>query len=377
MTKNQRPIDGHAVSKYFSEPEESTVDMPGPVGVKNSPFESVRELFQYAYENPGRKLVFPRTSLFALSSDEQSKQDEVLIVKNLAKGDPYLAVPPTLLAAVAQQDVDHRAVQRILELVVVALAENRVFEQVVRRLASNSPETALTAQDISALAEERAHEALGLKKSSEVMSAQRQRLRVNAVITFELFQILREQWTEDQFVKDMATLIWRTSPSTRISKGTAALLATAKNTEALGRLSRHFEQHNGRAKRATADALAQRAFQERRAEHAESARKTLATELDASRAQIADLEQTLDSLGRELRRERSNRAVDKSHHVDDYEALRTLIIRRLTAQVELLSDGLHALRHGSTQVAEEFVDRALNAIDTEVTRLKDTSGGTQ
>lgn len=377
MIENPRRIDGNAVSKSLSESEESTVDMPGPVGVKKAPFESVRELIQYAYNNPGRKLVFPRADLFSLSSDEQSKQDEVLIIKNLATGDPFLAVPPTLLAAVAQQDVDHRAVQRILELVVVALAENRVFEQVVRRLASNSPETAVTAQEISALAEERAHEALGLKKSSDVMSAQRQRLRVNAVITFELFQILRDQWTEDQFVKDMATLVWRTSPSTRISKGTAALLATAKNTEALGRLSRHFEQQFGCAKRAAADALAQRAFQERRAEHAELAGKTLAAELDASRAQIADLEQTIDSLGRELRRERSNRAVDKSHHVDDYEALRTLIIRRLTAQVELLSDGLHALRHGSTQVAEEFVDRALSAIDTEVTRLKANSGGMQ
>ena len=67
--------------------------------------------------------------------------------------------------------------------------------------------------------------------------------------------------------------------------------------------------------------------------------------------------------------------VDKSHHVDDYETLRTQVIRRLSAQVELLGDGLHALRNGSTGVAEEFVDRALTAIKDEVTRLKDLAGG--
>lgn len=375
MTEDSRSVDGNPDSKNVSELGASVAGTARPVGVKKARLESVRQLIEYAYENPGRKLVLSRDELSSLSSDEESRQDEVRIIKQFAKGDPFLTVPPTLLAAVAEHDLDHRIVQRILELVVIALAENRVFENSVGRLASNSTEAALTAQEISRLAEERAHEALGLKKSSEVMSAQRQRLRVNAVITFELFQVLREQWSADQFVTDMATLVWRTSPPHRISKGTAALLATARNTEALGRLSRHFEQLLADKKRAAADAQAQRSFQERRAERAELAGRTLARELDASSAQVADLKQTIDALSRELHRERSNRTVDKSHHVDDYEALRTLVIRRLTAQVELLSDGLHALRHGSTQVAEEFVDRALSAIDTEVTRLKDTTGG--
>ena len=67
--------------------------------------------------------------------------------------------------------------------------------------------------------------------------------------------------------------------------------------------------------------------------------------------------------------------MDKSHLADDYEVLRTQVIRRLSAQVGLLRDGLHALRNGRTGVAEEFLDRSLTAIEGEVTRLKDLDGG--
>jgi len=76
-------------------------------------------------------------------------------------------------------------------------------------------------------------------------------------------------------------------------------------------------------------------------------------------------------LDAQLEKEQKGRFADEVHAVDDYENLRTQIIRQLSGQVNLLSDGLHALRNGSIAVADEFVDRALAKIDAEVKRLKE------
>ena len=84
--------------------------------------------------------------------------------------------------------------------------------------------------------------------------------------------------------------------------------------------------------------------------------------IGALEARVADLELQLDN-------EQRSRFADEVNAVDDYENLRTQVIRQLSGQVNLLNDGLHALRNGSIAVADEFVDRALTKIDAEVKRL--------
>jgi hypothetical protein len=59
--------------------------------------------------------------------------------------------------------------------------------------------------------------------------------------------------------------------------------------------------------------------------------------------------------------------------IADYEALRTSALRALIRQADLLDDGLHALRHGRTAVAEEFVERSLVAIRKEIEILRDVA----
>jgi hypothetical protein len=52
--------------------------------------------------------------------------------------------------------------------------------------------------------------------------------------------------------------------------------------------------------------------------------------------------------------------------VDDYEKMRGSALRTVDQQVDLLTDALHAIRHGRLAVAEEFVDRAV----TKLTRVR-------
>jgi hypothetical protein len=51
-----------------------------------------------------------------------------------------------------------------------------------------------------------------------------------------------------------------------------------------------------------------------------------------------------------------------AHIIADLSADRATAIRALKSSSELLTDGLHALRNGSPNVADEFMDRAITAI---------------
>ena len=259
-------------------------------------------------------------------------------------------------------------------MVLVALASHQLFQGRLERLTDATAQPPLTAREVSGAVKDLTFESIGLKEEREFRESARARLRANALTAFGLFRVLHDRWTSEQFVDDMASLVWDV-PIQRSVPKVAALLATAKNSEALGQLSRHFEVRLERSKSETDQAHALALQHERRANAAESSKRSLTVDLDDLRTRAFHLDAQVDDLRQRLTAEQGSRVVDKSHHVDDYETLRTQVIRRLSAQVELLGDGLHALRNGSTGVAEEFVDRALSAIEDEVTRLKDLAGG--
>lgn len=84
----------------------------------------------------------------------------------------------------------------------------------------------------------------------------------------------------------------------------------------------------------------------------------------------SEAELRIRALENELQVEREKSSVARSHHADDYEKLRTRIVRQLTTQEDLLTSGLHAMRNDRRSIADEFVDRALTAITGAIVSLK-------
>jgi hypothetical protein len=339
--------------------------------------KTVAALFQYAYGEAaaGRKLNLAR-DLSNLNADPDSLREETDLVRGLAAEDPLLIVPPNLLADVADVEIKPPARQRVFELVLVALGTHKLFEGRIERLVDPRVEPALTAREISSAARTFTFDALCQETKLERRTAKREELRVNAVTALELFRVLRDGWTTEQFIEDMCALVW-VAPSQRAPRA-VALLATAKTaTDALSELARHFEARIRQQKRETSDVRERAAAQERRAEMAEERVRSLTAALESEKSRVHELQAQADKLAQLLETEQSRRFVDKHHAADDYEILRTQVIRQLSPQVNLLTDGLHALRNGSTAVAKEFVDRALSKIDAEVKRLKELEGGSQ
>jgi hypothetical protein len=63
--------------------------------------------------------------------------------------------------------------------------------------------------------------------------------------------------------------------------------------------------------------------------------------------------------------QRELREVAQSHHLSDYELLRTRITRMLDEQTALLTDGLQALSNGHLKVTEEFMERVRDSLENQ------------
>lgn len=358
--------------------------------------KTISGLFEgiYLETAAGRKPNLAR-NLWDLHTTPNEAQQEIDLVRRLAVEDRLLDALSNTLIDVADIDLKEPVRRRILELVIVAFASHKLFEGTIERLVDPKAEPLLTAAEISHRAGSFDFDDLGAGETLEVTGAKRERLRVNAVIAFEVFRVVRDGWSKTQFITDFCELVWRVpnrfQGAQRIDpvtgeKGTqdqsqwrtVAMLASAKPaTESLSELKRHFEALLRDREKKTSDALDEVAAQSRRAERESGMARSLRTELADKGTQLDSLRLRVAELERELAKEQSGRFADEMHAVNDYEVLRTQVIRLLSGQVNLLTDGLHALRNGSTAVADEFIDRVLGKIDAEVKRLKGLEGSAQ
>lgn len=334
---------------------------------------SILTLIEFAYSESGRKLNLVRKDFDGLSLEPADAADEVDAVRRLSPSDPLFAVPPRILAALGEFGAHPLVRGRILELVRVAFESHKLFGKRIGGTSNPQAVATQTARQISENAKKFTFDESGSRDNPELNKTDRDRLRANAVTAAELFRVLGDRWPVGQFIDDMSEFVWDTPKDSSPYKR-AVILATAKNKDALSQLARHFEEKVDESRRETDNARSQARQQELRAVSAEAYGRRLSAELETARAVTAELGAEVSALTQRLSAEQNSRVVDQSHHVDDYETLRTQVIRRLTRQAELLGNGLHALRNGSATVAEEFVDRALSAIDGEVIRLKELEG---
>ena len=56
--------------------------------------------------------------------------------------------------------------------------------------------------------------------------------------------------------------------------------------------------------------------------------------------------------------------------IDGYERIVTADLRMLVAYRDLLTDGLHALRNGSPNVTDEYIERTLSAMTTRIDAIR-------
>jgi hypothetical protein len=372
-------VGAHATSPDPPESEppasgqlEATDPKPQPTARKPSlrfTPKTVLELIEHAYAGGGKKLSLS-ADLTSLEADASQAEPEMRRLRKLAASDRLLAVPPQVLIALASLKTHYTARRRILELMLAALADHPVFLAYRRQLFEPEAEPRLDAQNVSDATQVVTYLALGYKDSKGFTADIREKTRINAVMSFGLLRVLRDRWPLEWFAESMSALVWN-APAPETVQEAVAVLVSGQRGDALSQLARHFEGKLAEADHKLRETEKTAAFQARRASLAEEQQRALAVELDAERYRVADLASQVAGLKESIEAERGNRVVDHSHHVDDYETLRTRVLRQLSEQADLLADGLHALRHERAAVADEFVDRALNAIKKEIAHVRE------
>ena len=328
---------------------------------------SVEALLHYAYARVGRFSISP-TIRDALVADEPSMEDLKRVAEELASGDPLLKVPVRILAAVDRAGGSMKFRRRCTSAVAQTFLANGALRSVHGLEAAlahhefGNPE-----QLLNAVAERIRTVMVDLKPQD------RRTLHANATTGLALHFAIQREWNEAKLSKVLDAALWEDGyQSVRESKRESLrALLVETSPAALGTVARAWqgELEEERSRVTAAQRLQQIAEDER--DGAVKSQIETEREVEQLRTELSEEQGEVERLLAELAREVQVRRVQSSHAVDDYENLRTRMIRSIDRQLLLLEDGLHAVRSGSTAVTEEYLERVIESFVKEADRLRD------
>lgn len=357
---------------------DANIDM-APAELKANELSSVEDLIRFAYQHVGKRLNLTSAVVRRIAEgarlEDNATEPLFTLVGELLDRDPLLAVPPRVLAFAASAKPAIHLRRRLEAAMAMALRRHVMFGD--RRLTGaleKPPDDVDSVFDgLREVANRMTPERLGVEADA-LRPTHRKRLHVNATVSLTLLLALRDGWTADAVADVLYRRLWRDSADVTDRLAAIGAMSDARDAAALAALGRVFDRQRRDAERLAHDAQgeAQQALQRALAADAELANRD--ERIRRLEQQSADLAREVETLNKSLAAEERNRVHDRSHHVDDYEALRTRIVRVLDKQIDLLSDGLHALRNGATDVADEFTDRTIAALSRELAQLRAQGG---
>lgn len=372
----ERPLPPAAAVAATGEHEDPITAASSPRLSKGSrkanEINSFSELLAYAYSRAGRSFAITAKVRKALAGDTTEPSVLVGQITRLAVSDPLLAVPPKVLIAMERARVGGRLRETFLELVTASVRQHPGLASidVAVALSDEPPQDRRDALIRSLQEALRRLEPGDLGKAS-LRSAERRTLQDNAVLSVALLLAIKHGWSAATLADCLDTNIWREDLAAAKVSSERALIADGTSPTALALVARAWREKLTDQTGKTREAEAEARDAHRRWQEAVSRADAQALAREQTEKVLAQREETIASLERELASEGEQRRIDKSHAIDDYETLRAQIVRGLAQQTSLLEDGLHALRNDRLAVTEEYVERVIDSLREDLQRLRD------
>ena len=185
---------------------------------------TVLDLIEHAYAGSGKKLSLT-ADLTSLKADASQAEAEMSQLSKLAASDRLLDVPPQVLIALASVKTEYTSRRRILELMLAALADHPVFLAHRKQLVEPDAEPRLDVRNVSDATKVVTYLSLGYKESKSFTADNREKMRVNAVISFALLRVLRDRWPLEWFAESMSALVWNAPAPENAQDAVAVLVA--------------------------------------------------------------------------------------------------------------------------------------------------------
>jgi hypothetical protein len=333
---------------------------------KSTKISTISDLLESAYARPRSWLTITPNARKALASDTTQLSALIEQITRLASSDPLLAVPPKLLLSIERAQIGGLLRDTLLGLVTVAL-ENHPGLASTDLAAALSEETARDRDElIGSLQDTLRRLRPGDLGKESFRPAERRALHNNAILSVALLLALKHNWPADTLADCLDAHISREN----LAVSERVVLADSVSPTALA-ITRAWREKLTEQTSKTRSAEDEAREAHRRWQEAVSRADAQVLAREHAEKMLAQRDEVIAGLERDLVSEREQRRIDKSHAIDDYETLRAQIVRGLAQQTSLLEDGLHALRNDRLAVTEEYVERAIDSLGEDLQRLRD------
>ncbi|MGY2492133.1 hypothetical protein [Cupriavidus sp. CP313] len=332
--------------------------------------ETLVQFITSAYGLRGRKVSLKPRVERLIAQHPKLMEVELERLMALAKGDATLAVPRQLLL-VARSIQTYPALRAEIRAFVrrVLLSHPILMQRGIEEAIRNVDEAPGTAEALKILAGTE-QKLLTVDQAEPMKATEFEQLRTNAVYCLALWLVDIKGLSVDAITDALYLALWRPRGS-RLEDDTARLraLTEIEAFEGVG-LACHEYRKQAADKHAQAESFAREDASLREqvgvleSELSETRKKVEALEL-ANAALITSHDEALNA-------QKAAADMEAVHLRDDLELLRTRVLRRLTADVDLLELGLEALRRPEPKVhvMVDSAERVADALRREIQNLQ-------
>lgn len=338
-----------------------------PSGGTRSKIESLEQFIAYAYSRRGQRVTLTPPVERLLRQQQPKLEPEARErLLQIAEADPLLAVPRQLLLAI--RDIQgHPLLKNIVrEFVGEVLVGHPIF---------STPELAAAIKNLPGAPEPET--ALAIVANSDLVTLTRlirdkspsskmlTELRSNGTYCLAVWFVETRGLGLDRLSQLLLTSLWQ--PAADLSKSETTrlrVLTEIEDHDGVGLVAAIFKQQASEQALAAVAARKAQEIQQGQMQSLQEHNRRLQDDVQACETKIAELEQALAQGRQDLEHTRI-------HLGDDYEKLRTRLLRRLKTEVNLLSEGLHALRREPPKinVMDDHAERALDGLKKEIREL--------
>lgn len=345
----------------------------------NNEIKSFLDFFSQSYSLKGKQISISDKTVRKIEEKRipGNKHDEDLanLLKSKVVEDKLLQVPPQILIAVMESKFDFQSRNRIIAYISQSVYQHPMLkaEEYKTALLIENPDLDQLFRKLNdSIIRFNDNQNKNENKSEHLSADALKQLRRNSIITFLLIFSVKQHWPSEKFITCFNEYYLATRHQIDVAKQLSnnAALAKPGRDDGLAIVAKVLLKRIHSLSQDLLEAVKKIERNYLRALNAEEeVRKS--TEIIVERdLTISGLEIQIAELTLEIANRETAILNAATHHIDDYDAIRTRVLRMLSAQVDLLTDGLHALRKGNKDVAEEFMDRTISSLSREIENLR-------
>jgi hypothetical protein len=340
---------------------------------------SVLDFFRHCYSLKGKQISLSDKTKEKLEDkgNPGRKQDEELtdLLKINVLEDNLIQVPPQILIAVMGSKLSFQWKNRFVTYVSQSLQYHPMLnpEEYRKVLLADNPDLDQLFRKLTASISRFNEQQNSVEDRPERLSPEAlKQLRRNSVTVFLLIFSIKQQWSTEKFVTCFNKYYLETRHHVDVATELPNIASLAKQGSTTGTaiVAKVLLKRIDALSQELSDAARKIESNYLRALKAEDEVGKALETIAEKNSTISGLETQISQLTMEIANRETAILNAATHHIDDYAAIRTRVLRMLGTQVDLLTDGLHALRKDNKEVAEEFMDRTISSLNREIENLR-------